>query len=68
MEKQKNFEEADQQQNIQYNKASINREHLGQRLFSSKTWIAYCILQILASIGLIVFVAVDLEEQYSTIH
>lgn len=46
-----------------FERASINREHLGQRLFSSKAWITYCVLQILASVCLIAFVAVDLEEK-----
>ena len=46
-----------------YQSSAVNREHLGQRLFSSRLWMVYCILQVLASAALIVFVAVDLEEK-----
>jgi hypothetical protein len=39
------------------------REHLGRRLFSSNSWIVYCMLQIMASLALLLFVIVDLESQ-----
>lgn len=65
MEKQ-NTKTREQKSEIQFDRAprtNINKEHLGQKLFSSRSWIAYCILQIVASLALIVFVAIDLEAK-----
>lgn len=44
-------------------RTSVNREHIAHRFFSSTTWMVYCVVQILASLVLILIVAIDLKQQ-----
>lgn len=43
--------------------ANINREHLAQKCFTSKTWLIYCLCQILLTLILICYVLTDIKNK-----